>query len=70
MGNADDELRAGEIGMNIRIDNLTSPEVIDLIRLHLQGMSQHSPAESVHALASRRCVNRRSRSGASGANRS
>jgi putative acetyltransferase len=36
--------------MNIRVDNLTHPEVIGLIRLHLQGMSQHSPPESVHAL--------------------
>ena len=50
MGNADYELRAGKAGMNIRVDNLTHPEVIDLIRLHLQGMSQHSPPESVHAL--------------------
>jgi putative acetyltransferase len=36
--------------MNIRVDDLTSPEVIDLVRQHLQGMSQHSPPESVHAL--------------------
>ena len=54
MGNADHELRTATIheqrDMKIRVDNLTSPEVIDLIRLHLQGMSQHSPAESVHAL--------------------
>jgi putative acetyltransferase len=50
MGNVDGELRAGEVAMNIRVDDLTSPEVIDLIRLHLQGMSQHSPPESVHAL--------------------
>ncbi len=50
MGNADYELRTGKAGMNIRVDNLTHPEVIGLIRLHLQGMSQHSPPESVHAL--------------------
>ena len=50
MGDADEELRAGEVDMKIRVDDLSSPEVIDLIRLHLQGMSQHSPAESVHAL--------------------
>ena len=39
MGNVDGELRAGEVAMNIRVDDLTSPEVIDLIRLHLQGLS-------------------------------
>jgi len=50
MGNADDELRAEKAGMKISVDNLTRPEVLDLIRLHLQGMSQHSPPESVHAL--------------------
>ncbi len=50
MGNADHELRAEKAGMNISVDNLTRPEVIDLIRLHLQGMSEHSPPESVHAL--------------------
>ncbi len=50
MGNADHELRAEKAGMKIRVDNLTRPEVVDLIRLHLQGMSQHSPPESVHAL--------------------
>ena len=36
--------------MNIRVDDLTRTEVIDLIRKHLQGMAQHSPPESVHAL--------------------
>jgi putative acetyltransferase len=50
MGNADDELCAGKVEMNIRVDDLTSPEVIDLVRHHLQGMSLHSPPESVHAL--------------------
>lgn len=50
MGNADEKLRTGEVAVNIRVDDLTSTEVIDLVRLHLQGMSQHSPPESVHAL--------------------
>ena len=50
MGNADEELRAGKIDMKIRVDDLSSPEVIDLVSLHLQGMSHHSPPESVHAL--------------------
>lgn len=36
--------------MNIRIDDLSSPEVSELVRQHLQGMAQHSPPESVHAL--------------------
>jgi putative acetyltransferase len=36
--------------MRIRVDDLTSSDVINLIRQHLQGMAQHSPAESVHAL--------------------
>ena len=36
--------------MNIYVDDLSRTEVIDLIRQHLQGMAQHSPPESVHAL--------------------
>lgn len=36
--------------MNIRVDDLSRTEVVDLIRQHLQGMAQHSPPESVHAL--------------------
>lgn len=37
--------------MNIRIDDLSSPEVHALLEQHLQSMHQLSPPESVHALA-------------------
>jgi len=36
--------------MEIRLDNLRSPEVIGLLNEHLHSMAQHSPPESVHAL--------------------
>ncbi len=36
--------------MNIRVDDVTGSEVVNLVRQHLQGMAQHSPPESVHAL--------------------
>lgn len=36
--------------MEIRIDDLTGSKVIALIEEHLQGMSEDSPPESVHAL--------------------
>jgi putative acetyltransferase len=36
--------------MEIRIDDLTGPEVESLIREHLHGMTLHSPPESIHAL--------------------
>lgn len=36
--------------MEIRIDDLTSAAVHELLREHLEGMFQHSPPESVHAL--------------------
>lgn len=36
--------------MEIRIDELTSPEILGLLREHLQGMTLHSPPESIHAL--------------------
>jgi putative acetyltransferase len=36
--------------MDIREGGLDTPQVIDLLRLHLAGMHAHSPAESVHAL--------------------
>ncbi len=38
------------IGLEIRIDDLTGPEVIALIQEHLRGMFENSPPESVHAL--------------------
>jgi len=36
--------------MEIKIDDLTGPEVHELLREHLQNMAMHSPSESVHAL--------------------
>lgn len=36
--------------MEIRVDDLTSPEVIGLLVEHRQSMFLHSPPESVHAL--------------------
>jgi putative acetyltransferase len=38
------------IHMDIRIDDLSHPEVIRLLQLHLQSATLHSPPESVHAL--------------------
>ena len=36
--------------MEIRLDDLTSPEIIRLLHEHLQSMALHSPPESIHAL--------------------
>jgi putative acetyltransferase len=36
--------------MNIRVDDLNGPEILQLLREHLQSMYLHSPPESVHAL--------------------
>lgn len=36
--------------MNIKRDELTELEVQELIKEHLQGMTEHSPPESIHAL--------------------
>lgn len=36
--------------MEIRIDDLTGPEIIDLLIEHRNSMFEHSPPESVHAL--------------------
>ena len=36
--------------MQIRVDDLTSPQVIRLLQEHLQDMTRHSPPESIHAL--------------------
>lgn len=36
--------------MDIRIDDLQGPEVHELLREHLRGMSLNSPPQSVHAL--------------------
>lgn len=36
--------------MDIKIDDLTGTEVVDLIREHLHSMTLNSPPESIHAL--------------------
>jgi putative acetyltransferase len=36
--------------MHIRVDDLTGSDIIQLLREHLQGVAQHSPPESIHAL--------------------
>lgn len=36
--------------MEIRLDDLSGPEVVELVREHLQGMRMITPLESVHAL--------------------
>lgn len=39
-----------EVFMDIKVDDLTGSKVAELIREHLQGMTLHSPPESIHAL--------------------
>ena len=36
--------------MDVRVDDLSSPQVLALLREHLTDMSRHSPPESIHAL--------------------
>ena len=36
--------------LQIKLDDLTAPDVADLLADHLREMNQHSPPESVHAL--------------------
>jgi putative acetyltransferase len=36
--------------MEIRVDDLSGPEISQLVREHLQGVALHSPPESVHVL--------------------
>ena len=36
--------------MDIRVDDLSSPEIIGLLHEHLRSVALHSPPESVHAL--------------------
>lgn len=36
--------------LQVREGGLDAPEVRDLLTLHLQGMAEHSPPESIHAL--------------------
>src|SRR5712671_5239590 len=37
--------------MKIKIDDLTGPEIAELLREHLENMAQNSPPESRHALS-------------------
>ncbi len=39
-----------QVPMDIKVDNLTGPEIAELLQEHLQSMAQHSPPESIHAL--------------------
>jgi len=36
--------------IDIRLDDLTNPEIFRFLKDHLEDMAQHSPPESVHAL--------------------
>jgi putative acetyltransferase len=36
--------------MNIQLDDLTGPEIHQLLQQHLQSMALHSPPDSIHAL--------------------
>lgn len=36
--------------IDIRVDDVCSPQVIELLREHLQSVALHSPPESIHAL--------------------
>ena len=36
--------------MEIKIDDLSGEKIIELIRIHLSGMAENSPPESIHAL--------------------
>jgi putative acetyltransferase len=36
--------------MDIRVDDLSSPQIFQLLREHLRGVALHSPPESIHAL--------------------
>lgn len=36
--------------MQIKTDDLSGPEIAALLQSHLQGMAEHSPPESIHAL--------------------
>ena len=39
-----------QVPMEIRVDDLSGPEIIGLLREHLHSMTLHSPPESIHAL--------------------
>jgi putative acetyltransferase len=36
--------------LQIRVDDLSGPEIAELLRAHLATMAMHSPPESIHAL--------------------
>jgi len=36
--------------LNVKLDDLEAPEVVELLKQHLQGMQAQTPPESVHAL--------------------
>jgi putative acetyltransferase len=42
--------RGAEFLMHIKIDDLSGPEVYELLQEHLRSVALHSPPESVHAL--------------------
>jgi putative acetyltransferase len=57
---SDNELQLGSVprrekppesGMDIRVDDLTGPEIVELLHEHLRCMAQVSPPESRHALS-------------------
>ncbi len=39
-----------QVPLDIRVDDLSGPEVFRLLQEHLQSMGAHSPPESIHAL--------------------
>src|SRR5689334_3035122 len=41
---------AGETHLEIRIDDLSGPEIAELLQEHLANMAENSPPESIHAL--------------------
>jgi hypothetical protein len=50
-GPVTDRLRASlQVCMDIRIDDLSSPEIAQLLQEHLRSAALHSPPESIHAL--------------------
>src|SRR5262249_29551123 len=42
---------SGGVSMRIKIDDLSGPEIAELLREHLENMAQNSPPESRHALS-------------------
>ena len=44
------QARTGALFMHIKVDDLSGPEIHELLREHLRNMALHSPPESIHAL--------------------